>query len=93
MILVVDSLWKGKIMPRQPAVSEDATLRKWQRYIDAEIPPIENTPDERNLLRFRRRAVQAPERPTVFGHVLPINPVRYEGRMSDWEEFAFEHFS
>jgi hypothetical protein len=72
-------------------VPQSADPAEWQSFIDQTIPPIEQTKDERNLSRLRERATQAFVNLTTHHRVLPVNPVCYEGRMSDYLQFAFEH--
>lgn len=78
-------------MKNHLSVPKNGNMEEWQRFIDAEIPLVERTSDERGLLRLRKRAALTLERRARPSRTLPINPARYEGNMGDFLQFAFEH--
>ena len=73
-------------------VPENEDIGEWRQYINSAIPLVEESTEERRLSRFREESVAAAASEERLGRTPPINPARYEGRMGDYLEFAYEHF-
>lgn len=78
-------------MAKNNPVPKNQDLEEWMRFIDAEIPLIDNTSDEQGLLHLRNKAAQALARRQRPPRTRPVNPARYEGGVGDYLQFVFEH--
>lgn len=72
-------------------VPKNEDLAEWWAFINAEIPLVEDTSDERGLLRLRNKVAQTVARRQRPLQTLPVNPARYEGGVGDHFQFVFEH--